>query len=513
MPQTILFLLVVALSGVYASRWTLRLAPLGSELPLKTVGATALGALVAGAFFAAFALPEALVTVALVLVPLYIFGPLALIALARARRYDGAFALANALYWTPGGREAVRRLLAQVALQRGDAEAALTLLPERAESDLLRAQAYAQQGRWHDLLELTPPETGDNAFLAHAARAQAYTELGETNLAEHELSVMEQRWERQGQGPLGYRAVTLTKARLAAARGDFEGTRMLLQEPLPGVPPYTVLSILAGAAERSGRLEAAAKLYAQAYRVAPEGQRASLAEKLTHYGQPLPTLARERSWSVATFALMAVIALCYGAQLWLDGRYSGSGGTLTGAFLHNLPQIPEANAPWRFLSYGFVHGNLVHIGFNLWVLFDIGRLYEARRDWGNLLAAFVVGTVLGAYFTTIATAGGVPLVGASGGVLGVAGALLADTLRSPNAQDRLLTRALLQWIVLIALFSLLPGVSLWAHAGGLVGGLLWGFVRQGLPTSKRIDWVAGGLSVALIVYALANAGSWAVRYL
>ena len=44
MPQTILFLLVVALSGVYASRWMLRLAPLGNELPLKTVAATALGA-------------------------------------------------------------------------------------------------------------------------------------------------------------------------------------------------------------------------------------------------------------------------------------------------------------------------------------------------------------------------------------------------------------------------------------------------------------------------------------
>ncbi len=512
MPQTILFLLVVALSGVYASRWMLRLAPLGNELPLKTVAATALGALVVAAFFAVVSLPEALEVAALVLVPLYIFGPLALIALARGRRYGGARGLANALYWTQGGREAVGRLLAQVALQRGDAEAALALLPERAESDLLRVQAYAQQGRWRDLLELTPPEGGDNAFLAHAARAQAYLELGETNLAEFELTTMEERWEGQGQGPLGYRAVTLTKARLAASRGNFEEARTLLQEPLPGVPPYVVLGILALAAERSGRLEPASRLYAQAYQTAPEGQRTGLAGKLTSYGQPLPKVAREKPRRRVTFALMAVIALCYGVQLWLDQNYT-AGGIRTAAFLHNVPGVPEADALWRYLSYGFVHGNLVHIGFNLWVLFDIGRLYEARRDPGNLLAAFVVGTILGAYFTTIATAGGVPLVGASGGVLGVAGALLADTLRSQGAQDRLLTRALLQWIVLIALFSLLPGVSLWGHAGGLVGGLLWGFVRQGLPASKRIDWVAGGLSVALIVYALVSAGGWAVRYL
>ena len=511
MPQTILFLLVAALSGVYASRWMLRLAPLGNELPLKTVAATALGAFTVAAFFAASSLPEALTVAALVLAPLYIFGPLVLITLARGRRYGGARGLANVLYWTQGGREAVGRLLAQVALQRGDAEAALNLLPEREESDLLRAQVYAQQGRWHELLELEPPQAGDNAFLAQAARAQAYLELGETNLAEFELGAMERDWEKRGQGPLGYRAVTLTKARLAASRGSFEEARSLLQEPLPGVPPYVVLGILALAAERSGRLEAASRLYAQAYQTAPEGQRAGLGEKLTGYGQPLPQIAREEPRRLATYTLMAVIALCYGVQLWLDQRYGA--GIAAAGFLYNVPRIPEADALWRYLSYGFVHGNLVHIGFNLWVLFDIGRLYEARRDWGDLLAAFVVGTVLGAYFTTIATAGGVPLVGASGGVLGVAGALLADTLRSPNAQDKLLTRALLQWIVLIALFSLLPGVSLWGHAGGLVGGLLWGFVRQGLPASKRIDWTAGGLSVALIVYALANAGGWAVRYL
>ena len=185
------------------------------------------------------------------------------------------------------------RLLAQVALQRGDAEAALSLLPERAESDLLRAQVYAQQGRWSDLLELTPPEGGDNAFLAYAARAQAYLELGETNLAEHELSTMEREWEKRGQGPLGYRAVTLTKARLAAFEGNFEEARELLQEPLPGVPSHVMLGILAEAAERSGRLEAASKLYAQAYQTAPEGQRAGLGEKLTGYGQaPSPSRPR-----------------------------------------------------------------------------------------------------------------------------------------------------------------------------------------------------------------------------
>ena len=140
------------------------------------------------------------------------------------------------------------------------------------------------------------------------------------------------------------------------------------------------------------------------------------------------------------------------------------------------------------LSYGFVHGNLVHVGFNLWVLFDIGRMVEARRGPGYLAAAFVAGTAMGAYLTSVAQAGEtLVLVGASGGVLGVAGALLADVAGgrgqsiarcsvscSSGCADRLLSVAI-------------PNVSLWGHVGGALGGLLWGFARQGLPADRRID--------------------------
>ena len=76
-----------------------------------------------------------------------------------------------------------------------------------------------------------------------------------------------------------------------------------------------------------------------------------------------------------------------------------------------------------------------------------------------------------------------------------------------------MTRSLVQWMALIVVFSLaVPGVSLWGHVGGVVGGLLWGFVRQGLPRSSNIDLVAGMLSILLMGYALARAASVFVRY-
>ena len=76
----------------------------------------------------------------------------------------------------------------------------------------------------------------------------------------------------------------------------------------------------------------------------------------------------------------------------------------------------------------------MHVGFNLWVLFDIGRMVEVRRGPGYLAAAFVAGTAMGAYLTSVAQAGEtLVLVGASGGVLGVAGALLADVAAGRGA--------------------------------------------------------------------------------
>ena len=513
MSQAALFLVVLSITGIYSVRWTMRLAPLTSELPLKTVFATALCALVAALSFTT-GVSSTLLVLALVIGPLFILAPLLLTSLARGRLYDAATTVTDLLYWTDEGRTGVRRLLAQVALQQADADEALKLLPEKG-ADLLRIQAYALSERWGELLELDVPERGDNAALARAGRAQAYLAQEQRSAAHAELTRMRQTWEDEGQGPIGYRSIKLTQARLYAYDGNLEGARRELGDPLPGVPPYRILDILADAAERGRNLEAAARLYAQAYTYAPPSQRERFRSKLEVYGQPVPDVPSPAArMSVATLSLAAAIVAAYVVQVWIDRSYGANAGSLVAGFILNQPQIPESSALWRYLSYAFVHGGVVHIGLNTWVLYDIGRLYETRRHWGGLLAAFVFGTVMGAYLSVVAEGSGpLTLVGASGGVLGVAGALLADVWRSASPQDKLLTRSLLQWVVLIVVFSLaIPGVSLWGHIGGLVGGALWGFIRQGSPETRQFDLIAGGVSVGLMIYAVTEAGLWLARY-
>jgi len=106
------------------------------------------------------------------------------------------------------------------------------------------------------------------------------------------------------------------------------------------------------------------------------------------------------------------------------------------------------------------------------------------------------------------------LVGASGGVLGVAGALLVDASGGSLRSDRSLTRNLLQWMALLMIFSLaIPNVSLWAHVGGVLGGAAWGLLRRGLLQGRGTGTVVGVFGLLLLVYALLEVGIFVFRHL
>ncbi|MEJ2358794.1 MAG: hypothetical protein P8Y13_12080 [Deinococcales bacterium] len=270
MSESTLFLLLVAIAGVYAVRWSARLAPLWSEFPAKTLIATALAGLVAVAGFTNLTVSTALRDVALVVGPIYVFGPLLLVALARNRRYRAAGLIADGLYWTAEGRGAVRRLLAQAALQQGDADAALRLAPHH--DTLLLVQAYVLKEDWDAILQLEElPREGDNAFLAGAARIQALLALGHGDRARAELAEMRRRWESGPRGPIGFRSLVISEARCDAEDGAFEKVREDLQQPLAGVHPSALYGILARAAERSHHPDVAVTLYTHAYESAPPG--------------------------------------------------------------------------------------------------------------------------------------------------------------------------------------------------------------------------------------------------
>ncbi len=118
--------------------------------------------------------------------------------------------------------------------------------------------------------------------------------------------------------------------------------------------------------------------------------------------------------------------------------------------------------PWQLLTYAFLHGNLVHIFFNMFALFMFGRALEMY--WGGRrLVIFYLVCVLAAALTQLAVQGASgeqeEVIGASGGVFGV---LLAFAWYFPRQRLELL----------YGVTGRQQGVAHFAHLGGMLGGAL-----------------------------------------
>ena len=149
--------------------------------------------------------------------------------------------------------------------------------------------------------------------------------------------------------------------------------------------------------------------------------------------------------------------------------------------------------PWQLVSYGFLHGDLNHIFFNMFGLWMFGRDLERLMGTQRFLVYYMT-CVLGAGIVQLIVAalqGGVyPTVGASGGVFGL---LLAYAMAFPNRTVMLLFPPIpmkAKFFVLaygllelyLGLSGRAPGVANFAHLGGMLFGFLliqrWRYTKR-----------------------------------
>ncbi len=138
---------------------------------------------------------------------------------------------------------------------------------------------------------------------------------------------------------------------------------------------------------------------------------------------------------------------------------------------------------WQLLTYGFLHGDLTHIAFNMFGLWMFGS--DLERLWGSqrFLTYYIVCVVGAAIIQLIVAAiqGGIyPTVGASGGLFGI---LLAYGLTFPNRiVVPLFPPIPMRAITFVVVFGALelflgfsgaaPGIANFAHVGGMLFGFL-----------------------------------------
>lgn len=182
----------------------------------------------------------------------------------------------------------------------------------------------------------------------------------------------------------------------------------------------------------------------------------------------------------------------------LMNSFTGISGPALALMGAKLPAHMMSGQMWRLVTAGFLHGGIVHLGMNSYVLFSLVAEVEQFYGTARLIVAYIVSTVVGFWLSTMFSAS--VSAGASAAAFGLIGIMLAMALRrrsDPLAQ--LVKQHYTQWLVFSLVLSFFPGIDMAAHIGGAAGGFVVGAIAglPGLPnTPKEILWrVLAGIAV------------------
>jgi membrane associated rhomboid family serine protease len=140
-------------------------------------------------------------------------------------------------------------------------------------------------------------------------------------------------------------------------------------------------------------------------------------------------------------------------------------------------------APWQVVTYAFLHGDIMHIAFNMFALWMFGRELELLMGPKRFLIYYftcVVGAALIQLLVAKGQGGLYPTIGASGGVFGI---LLAFGMTFPNRMIVLLFPPIPMkakyFVIIYGVLELYlgvsgnaPGIAHFAHLGGMLFGFL-----------------------------------------
>jgi rhomboid protease GluP len=241
---------------------------------------------------------------------------------------------------------------------------------------------------------------------------------------------------------------------------------------------------------------------------------ASLRFSLAALSKQLSGIFGDNEAPVTTVLLIANILMFGVTYLAMISEGSGGGFSILwgirGEIVYRLgasfgPAIFGLHEWWRLVTAMFLHGGLIHIGFNMMALMQFGPALEELYGSARYLFLYVATGIFG--FVVSAALGNYSL-GASGALLGLVGAMLALTSKRGGAFMRDLRSRLITSVGILFLLGFSGvGIDNYAHGGGLALGFVLGkiFVDRKPMNVKEmriahaLGWLAGIVVIASFV--------------
>jgi membrane associated rhomboid family serine protease len=235
-------------------------------------------------------------------------------------------------------------------------------------------------------------------------------------------------------------------------------------------------------------------------------------------GRP-PASERARRWWAARPTLVTSVIIAANLTIFVWGLIDAVGdrslfSSRSGAGVQSdlglfAPAIDELGEWYRILTSGFVHAGLLHVAFNMFILFRIGATLEPTLGSLRFGLTYVACLLCGSAGALLIDPNALT-VGASGAVFGMMGVYVAAARarRIPIMQTDI--GGLL--VINLILTFVIPRISIGGHIGGLVGGLIcgtaffWGGRRPGSRgwIDLLVPIVLGALAFGLCLWAAAQ---------
>lgn len=209
--------------------------------------------------------------------------------------------------------------------------------------------------------------------------------------------------------------------------------------------------------------------------------------------------------NVAIYVAMMVVSVRFSQKPASDALgdvWQGfSGGVLMLFGAKYAPYIYQYHQWWRLVTAGFLHGSLLHIGMNMWVMFDLVAEVEQFYGTSRLVIMYVASTITG-FLLSLWWAPATVSIGASAACFGLIGGMMAIGLTRDTPLARAIRSYYRRWALYGIIFSFMPfmHIDIAAHVGGLIGGFAVGFIAglPGLANSPR-ERLWQGVAIACVL--------------
>ncbi len=189
----------------------------------------------------------------------------------------------------------------------------------------------------------------------------------------------------------------------------------------------------------------------------------------------------------ATYVLIALNVAAYLIEIaGGGGGLSPRGSSIPVDFGLYGPYV--ADGEWyRLLTNGFLHASIIHIGFNMFALYFLGRLLEPGIGTPRFVALYFVSLFAGSLGALLLDPNALT-IGASGAVFGIFGATFV--IARHRGVDNLAASIGVVLLLNLAITFGNPEISIGGHLGGLAGGLLCALVivagERGMLGERRL---------------------------